>query len=209
MKRPQVVFLIVFLVGASLLVLALQPAQVFPRLGYTTHRWAWGSPSTGDTGWLMPADTQVSTSYSINQTVSSFIEGQIIVFTYQVQSGTVLDLGLYLNDNLASVQNYTMKIDYDNPAQVLGVVENGVANFSNSRFIFTVSELNLRTSIPAGTKLTITAWVSKPVWVQIDTPPLTNSYESSTSATFTPPSVIVPETGEIAQHTLSVGGGGL
>jgi hypothetical protein len=210
MKGSQLILVIILLLGASLIVFASSPVGSLPGpLGMNSRHWSWGSPGKGNTGWLIPADTLISTSYSMNQSVSSFIEGQIIAFTYQIQPGTVLYLGLYLNGQLAASQNYTLKTSYDNPAFVVGNMESGIANFSNSRLVFTVSELNLKTTIPAGTMLTVTAWASNPVWVQVDNPPLTNSYETLASTTSTPPSAIVPDSGVIAQHTISVSGGGI
>lgn len=197
-----------FLARASLVVFAVQGDRVFPRLGYTTGHWSWGSNELGNSGWLMPSNSLISTSYSANRSLSTFIGAQLVVFPYQIQPGTVLYVGLYLNGQLGAAENYTLKTSYDNPAYVLGDVKNGVANFSDSRVVFTVSMIRLKATISAGTQITVTAWASKPIWLQIDKLPLTHSYETSTWVGPTPPSVILPTAGRVAECTLAVGGTG-
>ena len=125
------------------------------------------------------------------------------VFPYQVQSGTILVLGLYLNGRFAAAQNYTLTGSYIHPATILGNTGQGLANFSNSRVGFTVSLFPIKTIVPMGAAITVTAWVSAPVWVQIDTASLTHSYETSVS-TNALPAIIVAESGSAAPYTLSV-----
>jgi len=194
----------VLLVGSSLILFVVPPQQSPVRLGFTSHRSSFGSRGIGNVGWFMPADTLISTSYSANRTLVGFIEATLNVFPYQITPGTVLYLGLYTNGRLAATQDYNLSSSHKTPATILGNVENGVASFSNSLLGFTVSQFPLNATLPVGTTVTVTVWVSNPIWVEVDGTSVTHSYESFGLGS-SPPSVIVAEAGNIGPHTLSVG----
>jgi len=218
MRSRQLLFCIVLLTSAILFVFAAQsgqPAQPAPiRPGYTLHRSSFGSNGVGNTGWLMPANTIISTSYVANSSLSRFIVGTLNVFPYHVVPGTVLRLGIYLNGQLAAARDYDLtgsykdqdiSGNYNTPATMLGNVENGMANFSNSLVGFTVSEFPLKGTLPSGTMVTVTAWASHPLWVQVDRTAPVHSYEASTLASYSPSVVVAANAGTVTPYTLSVG----
>ncbi len=194
------------LIGGSLLFYALRPMDpTSVGLGFRSHRSSFGSSGIGNVGWLMPPNTLISTSYVANVTLSGFIEATLNVFPYQIKPGTALHLGLYLNGRLSATQDYDLSGNYTTPATILGPVDHGVANFSNSLLGFTVSDLPLGTTFPPGTTMTVTAWASNPIWVQVDTIPLTKSYETFGMISYSAPSLLIPDVGIISPRTLSVG----
>ncbi len=206
MRREQLILILLLLVGASLLILAAKPMVPYQgRFPANVNRLSFGSSQTGDTGWLMPANTVISTSYVANQSLSSFIGAALNVYPYEIQSGTALDLGLYVKAKLVATQNYVLTGIYKTPATILRNAGSGLAEFSNSTVGYTVALLHLTSSFPAGTKVTVTAWASNPVWIQVDTPPLSRSYELTSSLQYTPPEIIAPEAGSIAPYALSIG----
>ncbi len=200
-------FLLILLVGTTLVAFAthnIQSSHITP-LGASTHRSSFGSTGMGSTGWLIPANAMMATSHTANKSLSGFIEATLNVFPYQIQAGTTLYLSLYVNDQLASSQKYDLTASYSTPAVVTRTMGNGVADFSNSMLGFMVTEFPMNNAFPAGTKVTVLAWVSNPIWVQVDNTPLSHSVETLGVASYSPPSRIVPETGTIAPYTLSVG----
>jgi hypothetical protein len=126
------------------------------------------------------------------------------VFPYQIRQGTVLYLGLYVNDRLAATQRYDLSGTYETPATLVGTIGTGVANFSNSMLGFTVSEFPLNTTLPAGTAVTVMTWASNPIWVQVDGRSTTQSYETQGVNSYSPAMTIVENSGTITPQTLSV-----
>jgi hypothetical protein len=194
-------------IGVSVLLFAagaLQFSRVRP-LGLSTHRLHFGGAGIGSAGWLMPANTSISTSHSAGQSLSGFIEATLNVFPYKIQPGTVLYLSLYTNDHFVANQEYDLSGTYQTPATMTRMSGTGVADFSDSMLGFTVSQMSLNTALPAGTKVTVVTWVSNPIWVQVDSTSLTQSYEAQGVTTYSPPSVIIANSGTITPYTLSVG----
>ena len=206
LERRQIAFLTVVLVGLALVGLTIIPARLSNvRLGYTTRGLSFGSSENGFSGWQMPADTLISTSYLTNQTLSKFLAATFNVFPYEVQGGTILYLGLYMNGQLANSQKYTLTGTYETPASIKTISKDGVANFSTSMLGFTVSQFPLSSPITAGTEVTVTAWASNPIWVQLDFASIAHSFETFTSSSYVPTSTVVSETQNVCPFTLSVG----
>jgi hypothetical protein len=207
LRRQQLLPLMVLLIGGSIILLALGFSHVLNvnPLGLSTHALQFGSRETGTVGWLLPADTPISTSYTSNHSLTGFIGATLNVFPYEVVPGTILQLGLYVDGQLAATQSYTLSGTYHTPATIVQTIATGVANFSNSMLGFTVSELSLKTTLPPGTNVTVTAWASSPIWAQVDPTPLTQSYEMQASTTYSPVATIIEDSGSVAPYTLSVG----
>lgn len=186
-----------------LAVLALSNPPLRP-LGLSTHRSEFGSTGLGRIGWRLPANTIVSTSHTANQSLSGFIAAKMNVFSYQIKPGTVLYLSLYVNGQFSATQKYELTGVYDNPATVVGSVGMEVANFSGSTLGFTVSQLSLGSPLPAGTIVTVTTWASDPIWVQVDNTSQTRSYATPNVSSFSAPSVITANAGDLTPHTVSV-----
>jgi len=193
-------------VAASLIIFAISGVpSVNRQLGATTNYDRFGSNGIGSIGWQVPPNTLVSTSHISNKPITGFIEATLNVFPYQIQGGTVLYLSLYLDGQLAAATKYDLSSSNGTPASVIGTAEKGVAKFSNSMLGFTVSQVPLNTTFPAGTKVTLLSWVNSPIWVQIDSNSPTHSYETLGFASYSPLSSVKPEAGIIAPYTLSVG----
>jgi hypothetical protein len=206
MQRQGLVSLMLLVVAASLIIFAISGVpSVNRQLGATTNYDRFGSNGIGSIGWQVPPNTLVSTSHISNKPITGFIEATLNVFPYQIQGGTVLYLSLYLDGQLAAATKYDLSSSHGTPASVIGTAEKWVAKFSNSMLGFTVSQVPLNTTFPAGTKVTLLSWVNSPIWVQIDSNSPTHSYETLGFASYSALSSVKPEAGIIAPYTLSVG----
>ncbi len=204
MRAYQIIFLIMLIASVSILAFATPGIWPVSPLGANPHRLSFGSSGIGTNGWLMPPNTLVQTSHTANHTLSGFVEGTFNVFPYHVLPDTKIYLGLYLNGQLVATREYDSPYNYNAPATILGNVVNGAANFTDSMLVFNVSLLDLSKTLPSGTIMTLTAWVSKPLWVQIDRSSPTHSYETLGLVAYSPPSVVDISAGIIAPYTLSV-----
>lgn len=206
--------LLIIIVGVlSALVLLPMFPSLFPTLFHTPRFTTRsrpgvyiGSNESGNTpvGWLMPADTLVSTSYTANQTFDVFyMNADMTVLSsssYQIQPGTVLVFGLYINGQLRSSKSCMT----DNISGSGGWAGHGSSsNSSYSYDILTCGVSLFKTPFPAGTLITITVWANHHVWVQVDRSPTTFSYETS-SITGTLPAAINPASGSVAPRTVTV-----
>ncbi len=206
MRRQQLALLVVLLIGGSLLVLATHSSSGPVRpLGLSSHRLSFGSSGLGNTGWLVPANTLISTSYTSDQRLSGFVVATLNAFPYQIRAGTVLYLGLYIAGQLAATEKYVLNGNYKSPASIVGTSQNGIASFSNSTLGFTVSQFPLSKPYPRGTMVTVTVWVNNPIWVQIDATSPAHSYEMSGVVSYSAPTSAAAEAGIIGPYTLSVG----
>jgi len=130
------------------------------------------------------------------------MNAEVNAYTYQLQPGTLLVLGLYVNGQLRTSQNYTLTGSKGPSANVVGNIKDGsFANFTNNILSFSV--WLLRTPLPAGTVITVTIWASNPLWLQVDISPLTHSYDTINVASDTPPSIEATE-GILAPATVTV-----
>jgi hypothetical protein len=155
-------------------------------------------------GWLMPADTLVSTSYTANQTFDvSYTNAEMTVLSsssYHTQQGTVLNLGLYINGHLRGSKScMTDNLSGSGGWFGYGTVHNGT---------YTYTSLNCGVSLfndpfPAGTLITVAVSTNHPVWIQVDSSPTTPSYELP-NLTGTLPTTIGPTSGNIAPHTVTI-----
>jgi hypothetical protein len=207
LPRRQLLSLMVLLIGGPVLLFAIafQYSAYIKPLGLNTHQLRFGSPGTGTVGWLLPADTAISTTYTTNHSLTGFIEATLNIFPYEITPGTTLQLSLYVNSLLAATQSYVLSGTYHAPASIVQKIAPEVANFSNSLLGFTVSELSLNTTLPAGTTVSVVAWASNPVWAQVDSSPMTESYEMQVSNSYSAAAVVVANSGSVAPQTLSVG----
>jgi len=201
-RRRRGVFLIVVLAVASILVFAFGVRPFGGQVGVSTHYLHFGSSGREHSGWLMPADTLISTSHTANGTLSVFITANLVVFLYQIPQGTILYVSLYLNGALTATKQYNLTA-YDGTTTVQGTDQNGAMNFSNPIPDLLGVGLSLSTTYPAGTEVTLLSWASNPLWVQIDNASLTHSYEISEQTSYAPPSSLT-EPGSVAPFILSV-----
>src|SRR6266567_1934772 len=156
-------------------------------------------------GWLMPGDTRIATSYVANQTFDhNYMNAYVTVLSssaYQLQPGTILSFGLYIN----SVLKGTRTCFTDNPSGSGGWASIGtIIKDSSPLSTFACGVSLFKTPFPAGSVLTVTVWSNHPVWVQVDTSPTTNSYETSNITSAAQPLTIDPTSGTVAARTITV-----
>jgi hypothetical protein len=184
----------------------LQPVSKVTPLGFRTKPDAYvGTRETTPIGWLIPASSMITTSYLANQNLTGFLSAGVNVLPYHIEAGTVLYLGLYINGQLRSTSNNTLSGTYRNSATVVGAVQGDWATFTNSMLTFTVALLDLKTSILAGSTITVTVWASQPIWIQFDSTPTTSSYETLGVPLGLPPAAIDAISGSLAPHTIAIG----
>lgn len=165
---------------------------------------SFGGNGRSELGWLMPANTVLSTSYVSKQQLSHFVSATIGIYPYQIQPGTILHLSLYLDDRLVSTRQYDLSSSSSQTqAKMRGLAGNDVANFSDSMLGYGVSKLDIATPLPIGTKATVLVWANNPIWIQIDGTPTTVSHEFTGSNGYASPSVL-QESEVVSSHTLSV-----
>src|SRR5216683_2585903 len=100
MRSMQLAFLLIVIAGTTLLVFAArntEPHRVNP-FGASTHPSRFGSSGIGSIGWRIPANALIATYHLANRSLSGFLEATLNVFPYEIQTGTSLRLGLYVND---------------------------------------------------------------------------------------------------------------
>jgi hypothetical protein len=127
MRTRQLSFLVVVLVFSSvfLFIDPISRQQPARPAGLSTRGVNFGSTQAGTTGWLMPPNVVLTTSFIANQTLSKFIVGTFNVFPYNVIRGTELYLSLYVNGQIASTQNYTLDGPYRTPATIVSTANLG------------------------------------------------------------------------------------
>lgn len=176
-RVSMVAFLAVLVVGGSLFAFALAGRTGsfgggFPtQLPNASNGYIFGSTGMNFTGWLIPANTLISTSYVTNQSSNGFVSANLNVFPYHLPQNGVLYLGLYLNGKLAANDYYNLGQSVAHPATVIRITDNTsgrlLASFTPSLEGYSVTLL-LHNSLPSGTIITVTSFVSEPIWVQID-----------------------------------------
>ncbi|MDG7008266.1 MAG: hypothetical protein JRN06_08470 [Nitrososphaerota archaeon] len=125
-----------------------------------------GNPASNYTGWLLPSDTLVSTTFVANKSVNQFVSGVVNVFPYQTSQGGTLTLGLYINGNLSAYQSYAISQSVAQPATIQNSTSGNYVHFSHSLSVYTVT-LFLHSALPAGTTVTITAYDTGSLWIQM------------------------------------------
>ncbi len=150
-----------------------------------------GTNSASSIGWLMPANTMVTTSLTANSSLNHIVDAAFNVFPFQL--GTkILRLGLYVDGVLSAERSYNFSnLIEPTPATIaqnLSAVQGAqLANFSSSLVAIAVS-LELNGSLPAGTVVTVAAIASSPIWVQVTQNSGVTSHEEA--ATSSLPSVL-------------------
>lgn len=177
-RRNMVLLVSIIFVGSSLFGLALAGSTLFstPKFGLavpsSSNNYIFGSPGSNFTGWLMPAHTLILTSYTTNHSLNGFVSATLNVFPYRLPQNGTLYLGLYVNGKLAASNSYGLGQSVAHPAAILRSLVNGSgdasASFTPSLEGYSVT-LTLNNSLPSGTIIGVTAYVSNPIWVQVDT----------------------------------------
>jgi hypothetical protein len=212
-RRLLIAFsLVLLLAGTGAFAFVVHNEKAAPHnahLGLVTSRYNFGSGGNSTTGWLVPANTQISTTYVSTEAVNHSLIGSIVVFLYDA-SGSI-QLGLYVNGQLRASSGHEVGSGGGSGFVTSeGNVTNNVANFEYVTTEYTVSIFPLTSPIPAGVVVTVVAEFSSPLWVQIDNSPTTLSYESTVSPSFNSFAATLPQDlGSVAPHTLSVGMGGV
>src|SRR5207247_2618094 len=206
-RRALLVLLIIITVG-SVSALTLWRVQqthfvcrTRPVVIVGSKQWGPYSP----VGWLMPGDTRIATSYVANQSFDqNYMNAYVTALSssaYQLQPGTILSFGLYINSLLMG----TRTCFTDNPSgsggwASVGAIING--GYTLSTFECGVSLF--RTPFPEGSILTVTVWSNHPVWVQVDSSPTTVSYETFNVISPAQPQMVDPISGTVAARTIMV-----
>jgi hypothetical protein len=156
-------------------------------------------------GWLMPSDTRIATSYVANQSFDhNYMNAYVTVLSssaYQLQAGTDLSFGLYINSLLMG----TRACFTDNPTGSGGWASVGtIVNNGSSLKTFGCGVSLFKTPFPAGSIVTVAVWSNHPVWVQVDTSPTTNSYETSNTTSPAQPPTVDPTSGTVAPRTVTI-----
>jgi len=206
-RRALLVLLIIIIVG-SVSALTLWRLKQTHFVFRTRPGVILGSKQSGPyspVGWLMPGDTRIATSYVANQSFDhNYMNAYVTVLassTYQLQPGTILSFGLYINGQLMETRTcFTDNISESGGWAGYGTSSNG--SYSLSTFECGVSLF--RTPFPAGSTLTVTVWSSQPVWIQVDSSPTTNSYETSNITSAAQPLTIDPTSGTVALRTITI-----
>lgn len=206
----MVIFVSIIVVGSSLFALAIvgrmghQASAFGAVLPSSSNNYIFGSTGRNFTGWLMPAHTLVSTSYTTDQSLNGFVSATLNVFPYALPQSGTLYLGLYVNGKLAASSSYDLGQSVAHQAAVSQYLVNGsgnaLASFTPSLEGYSVT-LFLHSSLPSGTVVTVTAYVSDPIWVQIDSRDPGLSLVGPTSVPI--PTSLGPEHA-LAPYTLSI-----
>jgi hypothetical protein len=173
--RPnQKGFLIVTFTGGILLVSAFAFGGIFeqPSVGRYANVLPgsprlndFGNPPSNYTGWLLPSDTLVSTTFVANKSMNQFVSGIVNVFPYQTNQGGILTMGLYINGDLSANQTYVISQSVAQPATIQNSTSGDYARFSHSLSVYTVT-LFMHSTLPVGTAVTITIHDTGSLWVQ-------------------------------------------
>ena len=206
-RRALLVLLIIIIVS-SVSALTLWRSQQTHFVFRTRPGVILGSKQSGPyspVGWLMPGDTRIATSYVANQSFDhNYMNAYVTVLSsskYRLQPGTILSFGLYINGQLTGTRTcFTDNISGSGGWAGYGTISNG--SYSLSTFECGVSLF--KTPFPAGSALTVTVWSNHPVWVQVDSSPTTNSYETSNITSAAQPLTIDPTSGTVAPRTITV-----
>src|SRR2546425_3574121 len=90
---------------------------------------------SAEKAWLMPAQRLFSTTYSSNYEFNTTITGSVPVIGYNMQPGTVIQLGLYINGQLIASRSIDVtesQIAQSRSAVIVGNRLGDVANFTGS-----------------------------------------------------------------------------
>jgi hypothetical protein len=202
--------LVLVAVGGSIFVIISIQEQIsnHQKLGLATSGYDFGSRGNSLMGWLVPANILISTTYVSTEILNYSLIGSLIVFQYG-SSGQTIRLGLYENGELKASDGYVTNWNQSEQATPDAPITGQVANFSYVTTEYAVSLFPLSSQIPKGVTVTVVAEFSSPLWVEVDSSPTTNSYESSVGTnTSSFAAQITPDSGSFAPYTLSTAMGG-
>lgn len=141
------------------------------NLPSASNNYIFGSSGNSFTGWLIPAHTVISTSYTTNQSLNGFVSATVNVFPYNLPQNGTLNLGLYVNGGLVASSSYSLGQSAAHPAEIsqdlVSQPGEALASFTPSLAGYSVS-LSLRNPLPSGTVISVVAYASSPIWIQID-----------------------------------------
>jgi len=207
-RRALLVLVIIVIVGAVSAFTLWRGVQQTHFVLRTRPGVILGSKQSGPyspVGWFMASDTRIATSYVANQPFDrNYMNAYVTALSssaYQLQPGTILSFGLYINSLLMG----TRTCFTDNPSgsggwASVGAIING--GYTLSTFECGVSLF--RTPFPEGSILTVTVWSNHPVWVQVDSSPTTVSYETFNVISPAQPQMVDPISGTVAPRTIMV-----
>jgi hypothetical protein len=182
-RSVSIVVFCLIVVGGSAAILGIaflrnSPGQGVPRettgsldaVGSSSPLVFFGNNASTTSGWLMPANTLVITSFATTKSLNGAVETEISVFPYDIAPNATLYLGLYVDGQLSSNRTLDLTQNHAHPASMIGqpseLQGSEVANFTAALESYQVSIVPLTTSLPIGTILTVTAYVTSPIWVQ-------------------------------------------
>jgi hypothetical protein len=155
----------------------------------------------------MPADTLVTTSFVTTRTLNSFLTMMINVYPFNISPNATLYLGLYINGHLNASKTYDLSSSSAPAASMIGqpTETDGsiTANFTTSTEGWGVTVI-LNHSLLAGQNVSLTAYSTSSLWVQIGNKGTTPSYETTSA---TPIPLALPSyVGSQVSVKLSIGG---
>lgn len=181
-------FLLVTMVGAFALalVVTISSDSAQQRSGFSplqsgfsgsSGHYLFGTNSTSFKGWLMPSHVLLLSPFvASSSSLNHFVGATFNVFPYGIGQNKSLYLGLYVNGELRASQYYNLSDGNAHSAVLQNYLSNDLANFSASLEGYTVT-LALRSALPVGTTITVSAFVSGPIWIQIADNPSVQSFE--------------------------------
>ena len=174
--------------------------------GYSSNLTSIGSSGLSDRGWLISANEVYSTSYIANTTITQGLIATANIFEFNIPNGTEVLVGIYVNGvKLGSYS--TLLLPAPRNASVTD-------SLSPSLHIFTMSLTGVEVWVPTltqpvvpGDNLTVTIRSNKPIWMEVDTNPTTQTFTSNWLGHGFPSevtSLVTPGNAGEAPYTLSV-----
>jgi hypothetical protein len=141
--------------------------------------YTWGYGNRNNLGWLVPSNTTVFTQLPTNATIAGWIEGEVTIFPFQVESSTSTVVGLYVNGELVDTSTSANL----SASSVGGSGGSCIVGICGSRIVRPISQ-NLATftdwtweldlyhtvgqSIPPGSTVAMAFETTKPLWISVN-----------------------------------------
>ena len=176
--------------------------------------YTWGYTDRDNLGWLVPANTTAYTPLQTNTTVTNWIEGEITVFPFNVESLTSAVVGVYVNGELLaavsygnlsqnSVGGYGGSCDAGKcGSRILESISPNLAIFSDWTWELSLYHSLMYHSIVSGSTIALTFEASKPVWVSVDNQSSGFTYEETHSSFSSLPAAF-PQDSPQSPHTIA------
>ncbi len=164
-----------------------------------------GSYASNYEGWLIPANTSLSTTYNTNRTLGDYIQATFNVFPYDITPSTTLQIGIYVNDELAGSQSYNLgayklpKVDLESLKPATEGDE--LATFSPS-VLSIIAAATLKSNVASGANVTLTVIASSPIWSQISQGSAAKTVEGKVGLSITLSEALNPADFNSAPNTL-------